>query len=45
MHAGRLEQPLIAAIGPAAFAEEREAGRSLSLDEAIEMARSLAASR
>ncbi len=38
MHADRLEQPLIAAIGPAAWAEEREAGRSLSLDDAIEIA-------
>jgi predicted ATPase/class 3 adenylate cyclase len=44
-HADRLEQPLIAAIGRAAWAEEREAGRSWSLDEAIEIARSLARSR
>jgi predicted ATPase/class 3 adenylate cyclase len=43
MYADRLEQPLIAAIGEAAWADEREAGRSLSLDGAIELARSVAA--
>ena len=37
----RLESPLIAAIGPEAWAAELEAGRSMSLDATLELARAL----
>ena len=43
MQAGRLESPLIAAIGATAWADAVEAGRAMTLEDAVAMARSLAA--
>ena len=40
---GRLEAPLIATTGVAAWSEAVETGRAMSLDEAIDLARTLAA--
>ena len=40
----RFEQPLIDALGPRAYENERAAGAAMSLDETIELARSLAGS-
>jgi tetratricopeptide (TPR) repeat protein len=42
MQVSRLEAPLVAALGAAAWDDEVEAGRSMALHEAVEVARSLA---
>src|SRR5205085_2516620 len=42
---GRLEAPLIATTGVAAWSEAVETGRAMSLDEAIDLAQTLAGPR